>query len=146
MLKRPEEYKPSAWRKRGYRIGWPEYTIAWKVLDFEYTELQNDHIKDDLAGFLGWPGGSAIGDWRTLLAEFRRRYGDIQGVWLCPTAEDAVYYYGYYYGEGATIYEWEYSPQDVIIDIGPDGFFVKNPTLIGEKDTAKRGHKSVREV
>jgi len=137
--------KPSPWaeksggttRKRGFRVGWPEKTIASEVLDFEYTELQNDHIRNDLAAFLHMKGA-----WPALLEEFRRRYGDVQGIWLCPTPKDAVYYYGYYYGEGASIYEWEYNPEDVIIDIGDDGLFVKNPTLIGEKDTVKPGAPS----
>lgn len=135
----PWEKEAGTGRKRGYRIGWPEQTVASKVLDFEYTELQNDHILDDLAAFL-----KVKGDWPTVLEEFRRRYGDIQGVWLCPTVDDAIYYYGYFYGVGAEIYEWEYSPEDVIIDIGDDGMFVKNPTFIGEKGTVPKGHKSVR--
>ena len=34
---------------KGFRIGWPEYMDAWRVLDFEYSELDNEHILDDLS-------------------------------------------------------------------------------------------------
>ena len=113
---------------RGFRIGWPGYMDAWRVLDFEYTELDNVHILDDLADFL-----KIRGDWPTVLAEFRRRHGEARGAWLCPTIRDAVTYYGKYYGEGVVIEEWEYDPRNVISDLGPDGFFVINATFVRER-------------
>ncbi len=126
---------------KGYRIGESEETTAWKVLDFEYTELGNESTKDDLAVFLGMTkkvpltaaGGQVTmvdvptADWPALLAEFRRRHGDAEGVWICPTLRDALTYYGAFYGEGATIYEVGYDPKNVIVDLGPDGIFILNP-------------------
>lgn len=125
---------------KGYRIGESEEATAWKVLDFEYTELENEATKDDLAVFLGMTKKvplTAAGkvtmvdvpntDWPTLLAEFRQRYPDAEGIWVCPTLRDALTYYGAFYGEGATIYQVEYDPRNVVIDLGPDGIFVINP-------------------
>ncbi|MBA7622853.1 hypothetical protein ES703_30240 [subsurface metagenome] len=113
---------------KGFRIGWPEYRDAWRVLDFEYTDLDNEHILDDLANFL-----RVRGDWSTVLGEFRRRYPDAQGVWLCPTIRDAVTYYGKYYGEGAVIEEWEYDPRNIISDLGDDGLFALNAVFVRER-------------
>jgi len=113
---------------RGFRIGWPEYMDAWRVLDFEYTDLDNEHILDDLADFL-----RVKGDWPTVLGEFRRRYPDAQGVWLCPTIRDAVTYYGKYYGKGAVIEEWEYDPRNIISDLGDDGRFALNAVFVRER-------------
>lgn len=112
---------------KGYRIGESEETTAWKVLDFEYTELQNEHILDDLAHFLGRPAPTPAG-WSDLLAEFRRRYPDAEGVWVCPTLRDALTYYGQWYGEGATIYQVTYDPGNLVSDLGADGRFVIDPT------------------
>lgn len=120
-------------------MGDPEESVAWEILNFEYSELGNEHILEDLRTFL-----KTKGNWSSLLEEFRRRYGDIQGVWVCPTVEDAVYYYGHYYGPGAVIYEWEYSPENVVIDLGPDGIFVLEPKMVGEKGKVKKGAPSVR--
>lgn len=114
---------------KGYRIGYPEETVAWRVLDFEYTELGNEYTHDDLAIFLGMTKKSA--DWPTTLAEFRR-YGDARGVWLCKTRADALLWYGKYYGEGAAILEYEYDPRNVVIELGPDGTFVLDPKFIKE--------------
>jgi len=74
----------------GYRIGWPAEIVAWKVLDFEYTELGNEHTLEDLAHFLGLVKVTPFGEqptaaWQTVLTEFRRRHGDAEGIWLCPT-------------------------------------------------------------
>jgi hypothetical protein len=125
----------------GYRIGESEETTAWKILDFEYTELENEATKDDLAVFLGMTrkvpltaaGKTTMVDvptasWPELLAEFRRRYPDAQGVWVCPTLRDALTYYGAFYGEGVTIYQVTYDPSQLVIDLGPDGRFVLNPS------------------
>jgi len=117
---------------KGYRIGYPEETVAWRVLDFEYTELQNEHILDDLANFLGMTQNSPAADWPTTLAEFRRRYGDAEGIWICKTVRDALLWYGKYYGEGAAILEYEYDPRNVVVELGPDGTFVLEPTFIKE--------------
>lgn len=134
MPKKPEDYKPSPWRERGFRIGWSEETIAWKALDFEYTELKNETTLDDLIAFLKVKGG-----WATVLAEFRRRHGDVNGVWLCKNLADAILYYGrdYALGDTAVYLEYEYDPKNVIIELGADGTFVLEPTFIGEKGIKK---------
>jgi hypothetical protein len=129
----------------GYRVGEPEETIAWRVLEFEYTELDNKETHADLTRFLGmketpdepsnWAGRRPIvlslrpADWQTTLAEFRRRYGDVEGAWVCSTLKDATTHYGQFYGEGAAIYKTSYETKDVLIDLGPDGVFVLNPHL-----------------
>ena len=118
---------------KGFRIGWPEQTIAWKVLEFEYSELDNEHILEDLSNFLGMGRVYAALSWRSTLQEFRRRYGDAQGAWLCPTIRDSLFYYGKYYGDGAVIEEWQYNPRNIISDIGPDGFFVLEPAFVRER-------------
>lgn len=122
---------------KGYRIGESEEEVAWKVLDFEYTELGNEQTMEDLAHFLGMVKVTPFGEvptasWQTILAEFRRRYGEAEGVWVCPTLRDALTYYGQYYGEGATIYQVGYDPGNVVIDLGPDGIFVINPEYTRE--------------
>jgi len=112
---------------RGFRIGYPEETVAWRVLDFEYTDLQNEHILEDLSVFL-----RVKGDWPTVLGEFRRRHGEARGIWLCKSRADALLWYGKYYGEGAAILEYEYDPRNVVIELGPDGTFILEPTFIQE--------------
>ena len=117
---------------KGYRIGYSEETVAWKVMEFEYTELENEATLEDLADFLGMTKKTAAADWETTLAEFRRRYGDVQGIWVCKSRTDALLYYGKYYGEGAAILEYEYDPGKVVIELGPDGTFVLDPKFIKE--------------
>jgi len=112
---------------RGFRIGYSEETVAWRVLDFEYTDLQNEHILEDLSDFL-----RVKGDWPTVLGEFRRRHGDARGIWLCKSRADALLWYGKYYGEGAAILDYEYDPRNVVIELGPDGTFILEPTFIKE--------------
>ncbi len=118
---------------KGYRIGYPEKTTAWQVLEFEYVELGNDHILDDLYGFLKMSRVYKELSWRSTLAEFRRRYGDIQGEWLCKSRANAILYYGKYSGEGAGIIELEYDPRNIVVELGPDGTFVLEPKFIQEK-------------
>ena len=110
---------------RGYRINYPEEPIAWKALNFEYEELYNKHILHDLSDFLG-----VKGDWQTVLSLFRRKYGDAKGVWLTRSREAAIEYYGDY---GGDLLVYEYDPKFIISDLGEDGFFVLNATLIGEE-------------
>lgn len=112
---------------KGYRIGYSEETVAWKVMEFEYTELENEATLDDLSDFLSFKG-----DWPTVLGEFRRRYGNAQGIWLCKSRADALLYYGKYYGEGAAILEYDYDPRNIVIELGPDGTFILEPTFIKE--------------
>ena len=121
---------------KGYRIGDPEYWTACDILDFEYRELDNLHTKGDLANFLGYPD-RRHGRWIDLLAELNRRHPDAEGVWFCSTPEAAEDCYGYYYGDGATMYEIEYEPQNVIIDLGYDGIFAIKPSSFKEFKTIK---------
>ena len=118
---------------KGYRIGWSEETTAWQVMEFEYVELQNEHILQDLSDFLSMGGVYKSLSWRSTLAEFRRRHGDIRGIWLCPRIVDALTYYGKYYGDGAVVLEYSYDPRMVVINLGPDGFFVLDPTFVRER-------------
>jgi len=117
---------------KGYRIGYSEETVAWKVMEFEYTELGNEQTLDDLANFLGMGMVFKELSWRSTLQEFRRRYGDARGVWLCKSQADALLWYGKYYGEGAAILEYEYDPRNVVIELGPDGTFILDPKFIKE--------------
>jgi len=117
---------------KGFRIGYPEKTTAWQVLEFEYTELGNEHTLQDLSDFLKVARVYKPLSWRSTLAEFRRRYGDVQGAWVCKSRADALLWYGKYYGEGAAILEYEYDPRNVVIELGPDGTFVLDPKFIKE--------------
>ena len=119
---------------KGYRIGSPEYWTACDILDFEYQELDNRHTKGDLAQFLGYSDRRS-GKWVDLLAEFKRLHPEAEGVWFCSTTEEAEEYYGYFYGDGATMYEVEYEPENVVIDLGGDGIFAINPTKFNEFKT-----------
>ena len=116
---------------KGYRIGYSEETTAWKVLEFEYIDLDNRHTLQDLSNFLGM-GKAYLSMWSTL-QEFRRRYGDVRGIWLCTGIIDALTFYGAYYGEGNLILEYNYDPRKVVVDLGEDGFFVLEPTFIRER-------------
>ncbi|MBW2561894.1 MAG: hypothetical protein JRE40_13705 [Deltaproteobacteria bacterium] len=111
---------------RGYRINYPEEPIAWKALKFEYEELYNEHILDDLSDFLGIKGS-----WSTILSAFRERYGDAKGIWLTRKKEEVFEYDGRF-GEYCLIYE--YDPKLIISDLGPDGFFVLNARFIKEEE------------
>ena len=110
---------------KGYRINWPEENIAWKALNFEYEELVNEHILDELSDFLG-----VKGTWSTVLSSFRGRYGDAEGIWLTRSREAAIKYYGDY---GGDLLVYEYNPKFIISDLGDDGFFVLNAEFIREK-------------
>ena len=118
---------------KGYRIGYPEEDLAWKVMEFEYTELGNEHILQDLSDFLRMGLVYTALSWKTTLAEFRRRYGDARGIWLCKSQVNALLWYGKYYGEGAAILEYEYDPRNIVIELGPDGTFILEPTFIQER-------------
>lgn len=91
--------------------------IAWKALDFEYNELGNDHIKDDLANFLKI---SSSRPWEQILAEFRRRYGDARGIWLTRSKSYGKTYYGEF-GETERLY---YNKEDIIIDCGDEVYVI----------------------
>lgn len=105
---------------KGYRVGWGEgSTVAWKVLNFEYEDLGNEHILDDVSKFI-----SVKGNWPTVLDAFKRQYGDAMGIWLTREKDDAVEYYGEH---GGDLLECDFDPRQVISDIGPDGIFVLNP-------------------
>jgi len=118
---------------KGFRIGYPEKTTAWQVMEFEYTELENEHTLQDLSDFLSMGGVYKSLSWRSTLGEFRRRHDDIQGVWLCPRVVDALTYYGRYMGDGAAILEYSYDRRNVVIDLGPDGLFVLDPQFVRER-------------
>ena len=110
---------------KGYRINWPEENIAWKALNFEYEELGNKHILDDLGDFL-----KVKGSWSTVLSYFRERYGDAEGIWLTRSRRAAIEYYG---GYGGNILVYEYNPKLIISDLGDDGIFVLSPEFIKEE-------------
>jgi hypothetical protein len=90
-------------------------SIAWKVLDFEYNELSKDHLLDDVANFLKIPSTN----WKEVLAEFRKRYGDTQGIWLTRNKKGAKQY-----AEYGDLLSYDYEEKDIISDLGGDGFFV----------------------
>jgi hypothetical protein len=115
-------YPHTAYRT-GFRIGTVGETVAWKVLDFEYTELNNEHILDDTANFLKI--SPKLG-WNKVLTEFKKRYGDAEGEWMCDRMKDAVYFYAHP-GEEEEIYRVEYETKNIIINLGNDGKFVLNP-------------------
>lgn len=111
---------------KGYRINWPEENIAWKALNFEYEELYNKHILDDLGDFL-----KVKGSWSTVLSYFRERYGDAEGIWLTRSRRAVIEYYG---GYGGNILVYEYDPKLIISDLGDDGIFVLSPEFIKEEE------------
>lgn len=59
--------------------------IAWKVLDYEYSELENEHLLKDVARFLRVPATS----WSEVIGKFRDKYGNRTGVWLTKTQKAA---------------------------------------------------------
>lgn len=116
---------------KGYRVNWPEENIAWKALNFEYEELHNEHILDDLSDFLG-----VKGTWSTVLSAFRERYGNAKGIWLTHSRQAAIKYYGDY---GGDILVYEYNPKSIISDLGDDGLFVLSAEFkeeVATKDNA----------
>jgi hypothetical protein len=119
----------------GYRINYPEETVAWKILNFEYDELDNKHIKDDLSHFL-----KAFGSWKSLLAEFKKEYGDVKGIWLTHSLEDAMRYDGRF---GGYYLVYSYDPKMMISDLGPDGFFVINVEFVEERKIPARHIKEM---
>jgi len=114
----------SGLRKQGYRVNRPEEDIAWKVLNFEYTELGNEHLLADFSGFL-----SVKGDWPTVLSAFRARCGDATGIWLTRSKRAANEYYGDY---GGDLLVYEYDPKLIVSDLGDEGRFVLNAELVSE--------------
>lgn len=94
-------------------------TIAWKVLNYEYEELGNDWLLEDVAEFPKIKPTS----WENVLKEFRKQYGDREGTWVTPTKKDAIEYYGEY-GEP---YPVEYNSKDQVTSTTDDGMFVLNP-------------------
>lgn len=133
----------------GYRVGIPEETVAWKVLDFEYRELANEHTLADLANFLGLMKETPFADvplydWPATLAEFRKRYGDAEGEWLIGTPEEAIELYGDF--SGGDVYQVMYDPKNIVVDLGGDGFFVLYPTAIPDYEYKPRGHRKERAI
>jgi len=109
---------------KGYRINYPDEPIAWKALNFEYEDLGNKHIKDDVSLFL-----KVKGTWESLLAGFKKQFGDVKGTWL--THKEEVLEYDGRFGEYCLIYE--YDPKLIVSDLGPDGFFTLNAKFIKEE-------------
>jgi len=108
----------------GYRSGGiGEYTggdpeeasLAWKALDYEYTELGNEHLLEDVANFLG----IAPSSWAIVLGEFKKRHGTTPGIWLTTTKKGARLY-----KEFGDPYRVPYYKEDIISDLGEDGIFV----------------------
>jgi len=113
---------------KGYRITWPKEPVAWRVLDFMGG---SPVILEDLSIFLG-----VKGDWPTVLGEFRRRYGDVEGVWLTRRLHNALLNYGEFYKAGLrkwVILEYNYDPKNIIFDLGSEGIFVINPSFVQER-------------
>jgi hypothetical protein len=110
----------------GYRCGAiGEYTggnpkeagIAWKVLNYEYEELGNDHLLDEVAAFMHIPSTS----WAAVIKAFRDKYGDIGGIWLSRNRKDAREYKEY-----GTPEPVKYDSSLVVSDLGGDGIYVLN--------------------
>jgi hypothetical protein len=118
-----ESLYPHTTYRTGFRIAPSEETVAWKVLDFEYTELGNDQTQDDVARFLGI--SPKLG-WNKILTEFKKRYGDTEGEWVCDRLKDAIYYYDHP-GEQQEIYREEYEAKNTIVNLGDEGRFVLSP-------------------
>jgi len=110
---------------KGYRINYPEQRVAWKALQFEYEELANEHILDDMADFLG-----VKGDWSAVLNNFRQKYADAIGIWLTMSKKAAMELYGQY---GGDLLVYEYNPNMIITDLGYDGLFALNPQFVREE-------------
>ena len=119
----------------GYRIGWPGETDAAKVLDFELRELGNTHIRIELLEFLQKKGVKITDPrpkWNTILASFRHKFGQVEGLWLCPSKKAAENLYGFS-GEFpimGDLLAYEYDPDLIISDLGKAGIFVLKPKFI----------------
>lgn len=110
----------------GYRIGYPEERVAWEALNFEYEDLGNEHILEDVSGFI-----KVKGDQPTVLKAFRQKYEGAEGIWLTRTKEDAIQHYNGRFSDYILVYK--YNPDMVISDLGEDGFFVLNPSFSKEE-------------
>lgn len=111
-----------------YTGGDPKHaSIAWKALDYEYRELGNAHLLQDVSKFLGMPTAS----WNNIIKEFRKRYGDATGMWLTRTKKDADELYGEY----GNLEKHQYREEDVVSDLGSDGIFVLQGTTLSDLDT-----------
>jgi hypothetical protein len=123
--KRLFKKKPAPTTAIGYRRGEiGSYSgegspIAWKALNYEYLELDNDHLLKDVAKFLGISASS----WREVIGKFRSRYGDRKGIWLTKTKRDSDLYRAY-----GSLTEVKYHTANVVVNLGPDGIYV----LLGE--------------
>jgi len=109
-----------------------EAGVAWKALNFEYKELGNEHTRTDVAKFLGIKPMS----WDKVLAEFRKRYGDTKGIWLCRTREASKHYSDF--GPPERVY---YDEKDVVIDLRDGDIYVldrRTPADLSLLDTGYR--------
>jgi hypothetical protein len=114
---------PHVHYRTGFRIGFPSATAAWKILDFEYTELDNEHTLDDVARFIGV--SPKLG-WNKVLSAFKVRWGEATGEWVCDRMKDAIYYYAHV-GEQEEIYRVQYEVKNTVINLGDEGRFVVLP-------------------
>ncbi len=73
----------------GFRVGPTSKLPAWAVLKYEYEVLSNDHILSDLSFLMRLPRGI---DFNTALFEFKKRFGDSKGTWVCAKYEDCLRY------------------------------------------------------
>jgi len=105
--------------RKGYRVAEPEENVAWKALEFEYTELNNTPTLDAVAGFLHVP----ITTWPRVLALFKSRYGDTEGTWLTHTPQQAIRQYGDFSGADprtydlGDVYQVMYDPANIVMTI-----------------------------
>ena len=102
-------------------------SIAWKVLDYEYRELDNKHLLVEVAKFLGMPATS----WKSVIGAFRKKYGDQMGIWLTRSRKDAEELYSDY-GKPE---KREYDERNVVSDLGSDGIYVLSGTTLSDLDT-----------
>jgi hypothetical protein len=102
-------------------------SIAWKVLDYEYRELDNTHLLAEVAKFMGMPATS----WKSVIGAFRQKYGDQMGIWLTRSRKDAEELYSDY-GKPE---KREYNEKDVVSDLGSDGIYVLSGTTLSDLDT-----------
>lgn len=116
----------------GYRVdsGGCGESVAWKVMHYEYAELQNEGWLDDLRAFLGVKAE----DWTEALVEFVLRWGSVEGIWLCRTKEQAAEYYPRDLNTESPpdvseieFTEVEYDRSRIVCDLGDDGFYVLLP-------------------